>query len=128
MIYGIGADILAIKRISEMSKKMGWALAHSVLGHKELEVYADLVDGKRLADNYLARRFAAKEAFVKASRIEGLDVRQVQVLNHESGEPYLMLSGKAFLQMGGLEWRHHVTISDSDEYVVASVVCERGDK
>jgi holo-[acyl-carrier protein] synthase len=125
LIHGIGTDILAIRRISEMSKKMGWALAHSVLGHKELEVYASLSDGKKLADNYLARRFAAKEAFVKASHIDGLDVRQAQVLNHDNGEPYFMLSGKALLQMGGLEWSHHVTISDSDEYVVATVICER---
>lgn len=125
MIYGIGTDILEIKRISDMSKKMGWALAHQVLGPAELEVYAALVEDKKLSHNYLARRFAAKEAFVKASRIEGLDVRQVQVLNHESGEPYIALSGKPALQMGGTGWVHHVTLSDSNEHVVAFVICEK---
>ncbi len=125
MIHGIGTDILQIKRIADMSKKMGWALAHQVLGHRELQVYAEMVDDKLLAVNYLARRFAAKEAFVKASRIPQLDVRQVEVLNHDDGAPYLALSGKATIQMGSLEWVHHVTISDSDDYVTATVICER---
>lgn len=125
MIYGHGVDILDIKRIARMSRKMGWALAHQVLGPSELQVYSDLIEEHKLAINYLARRFAAKEAFIKASKIEGLDMREVQILNHESGEPYIALSGKPFLQMGGIEWVHHVTISDSDDYVIASVICER---
>lgn len=124
MISGIGTDILEIKRIAELSKKMGWSLAHQILGPRELEVYAQLVDDKKLAVNYLARRFAAKEAFVKASGIETLDVREVEVLNHESGAPYIALRGKPMLQMGSSSWAHHVTISDSYDYVVATVICE----
>ena len=124
MIHGIGTDILQISRIAEMSKKMGWALAHQVLGHRELQVYAELVDNKKLAVNYLARRFAAKEAFVKASGIENLDMRQVEILNHDNGAPYISLTGKPMLQMGSLQWAHHVTISDSDDYVTAVVICE----
>lgn len=124
MIYGIGTDILQIKRIADMSKKMGWAFAHQVLGPRELPVYANLIDSKTLAVNYLARRFAAKEAFIKASGIDNLDMRQVEVLNHENGAPYLALSGKPSLQMGSTEWAHHVTISDSDDYVTAVVICE----
>jgi len=124
LIRGIGTDILEIKRISDMSKKMGWALAHQVLGPRELQVYAELTDDRRLAVNYLARRFAAKEAFGKASGIDGLDVRQVEVLNHDNGAPYVALSGRASLQMGSMDWAHHVTISDSDSYVVATVICE----
>ena len=124
MIHGIGTDILQIKRIADMSKKMGWALAHQVLGHRELQVYAELVDNKKLAVNYLARRFAAKEAFIKASGIENLDMRQVEILNHDNGAPYIALSGKPMMQMGSLQWAHHVTISDSDDYVTAVVICE----
>lgn len=125
MIYGIGVDILELQRVMEMSRKMGWALAHQVLGPREIETYSELLDDKRLAVNYLARRFSAKEAFVKASRLQNLDVREVQILNHESGEPYIALCGMPLLQMGGLDWQHHVSISDSDESVVACVICER---
>jgi holo-[acyl-carrier protein] synthase len=125
LIYGIGTDILEIKRISDMSQKMGWALAHQVLGPREIEVYAELVDEKKLADSYLARRFAAKEAFIKASKIQHLDIREVQVLNESNGEPYIALCGKPLLEMGGVEWSHHVTLSDSFENVVAVVICER---
>lgn len=124
MIHGIGTDILQISRIAEMSKKMGWALAHQVLGRRELQVYAEIADNKKLAVSYLARRFAAKEAFVKASRIERLDMREVEILNHDDGAPYIALSGKPMLQMGLLQWAHHVTISDSDDYVTAVVICE----
>lgn len=124
MIKGIGTDILQIKRIADMSNKMGWAFAHQILGPRELPIYAELVDHKKLAVNYLARRFAAKEAFIKASGIDNLDMRQVEVLNHENGAPYLALSGKPFLQMGSTDWAHHVTISDSDDYVTAVVICE----
>lgn len=125
MIYGHGVDILAIKKVARMSRKMGWALAHQILGHKELEVYSELADEHKAAVSYLARRFAAKEAFIKASKIEGLDMRHIQILNHENGEPYIALYGKPSVQMGGLEWVHHVTISDNDEHVIASVICER---
>jgi len=124
LIHGIGTDILEIRRIGDMSRKMGWALAHQVLGTQELQVYAEMADNKKLAVTYLARRFAAKEAFIKASRIENLDMRQVEVLNHEDGAPYISLSGKAMLEMGSMQWRHHVTISDSDDYVTATVICE----
>jgi phosphopantetheinyl transferase (holo-ACP synthase) len=51
-------------------------------------------------------------------------MRQVEILNHEDGAPYIALSGKAMLQMGSLQWCHHVTISDSDDYVTATVICE----
>ena len=127
MIYGHGVDILDVKRVAKMSRKMGWALAHQVLGPKELEVYSDLIDDHKLAVSYLARRFAAKEAFIKASKIEGLDMREIQILNHDSGEPYIALSGKPLLQVGSIHWVHHVTISDSDDYVIASVICERNE-
>jgi len=122
LIYGIGTDILNVERINHMSKKMGWALAHQVLGPAELEVYASMMDMPETAISYLARRFAAKEAFIKAVNEPGLDMREVQVVNDERGKPLLKLSGKAKLNFGN--WRHHVTISDSDRYVVAHVISE----
>lgn len=125
MIHGIGVDILEINRISEMSKKMGWTLAHRVLGPIEIEIYSGLVESKKLADSYLARRFAAKEAFIKACKLDGVDMRDVQIFNKETGEPRIILSGKAFEAMGTTNWVHHITISDSDETVVATVICER---
>lgn len=125
MIHGIGVDILEINRILDMSKKMGWTLAHRVLGPIEMEIYSGLVENKKLSVNYLARRFAAKEAFIKACKLEGVDMRDVQVFNKETGEPKIVLSGKAFEVMGTTDWVHHVSISDSDESVIATVICER---
>lgn len=126
MIKGIGVDILKISRVLEMSKKMNWALAHQVLGPREIEVYAELSDDKYAAVQYLARRFAAKEAFIKASggRVGLFDMREVEILNREDGSPEIVLSGKLMLELGTSQWAHHVTISDSDDYVVATVICE----
>jgi holo-[acyl-carrier protein] synthase len=124
LIRGIGTDILEVRRISEMSRKMGEALAQQVLGPDELAVYRGLVEEGKLADNYLARRFAAKEAFVKASGIDGLDVREVQVLNLPNGAPFVELSGTAQRISALQKWHNHVTITDSDSHVVATVICE----
>lgn len=126
MIYGIGTDILQIDRMHYMSKKMGWSLAHQVLGPREIEVYAELSDDKHVAVQYLARRFAAKEAFIKASKGRAglFDMREVEILNREDGSPEIVLSGKLKSELGTSRWAHHVTISDSDDYVIATVICE----
>ena len=123
MIKGIGVDILKISRVFEMSKKMNWALAHQVLGPRELEVYAELSDDRYAAVQYLARRFAAKEAFIKASggRASLFDMREVEVLNREDGSPAVALSGSL---RADNRRTYHVSISDDDDHVIATVICE----
>lgn len=116
MIAGIGVDILELRRIAEMSKKMGWTLAHRVLGPTEMEVYAGLSDDNQTATKYLARRFAAKEAAIKALGLASThDMREIQILNNQSGAPYVLYKNNTL----------HVTISDSDSHVVAVVIWEK---
>jgi len=62
MIYGIGTDIVSLKRIIRLSKKFGQAFAERILTPEELLEFPKA--GKPV--NYLAKRFAAKEAFAKA--------------------------------------------------------------
>ncbi|RKV84831.1 MAG: holo-ACP synthase, partial [Neisseria sp.] len=62
MIYGIGTDIVSLKRIIRLSKKFGQAFAERILTPEELLEFPQA--GKPV--NYLAKRFAAKEAFAKA--------------------------------------------------------------
>jgi holo-[acyl-carrier protein] synthase len=121
LIYGIGTDILDVSRLRHLSKTMGAVLPRQVLGPLELEVYSGMAV-QEIALNYLARRFAAKEAFIKAANEPKLDMREVQVLNDEKGKPLISLSGKAMLNFG--KWNHHVSISDDGDLVAATVILE----
>ena len=77
---------------------------------------------------YLAKRFAAKEAFVKALGLglrQGMQWGDIQVLNDALGKPSLKLSGEAqrrFTASGATA--AHITLSDEADYAVAFVVLE----
>ena len=62
MIYGIGTDIVEVSRIEESLTRFGNAFAQRILTEGEyLEFELSQVKGR-----FLAKRFAAKEAFGKA--------------------------------------------------------------
>ena len=94
MIYGIGTDIVLIARIRSLQARWGDRLARRVLGPDELVEYhrrhSRGTPGPERAARYLAKRFAAKEAFSKAI---GLGLRgpmtllSLQVLNDARGKP-----------------------------------------
>ena len=77
---------------------------------------------------YLAKRFAAKEAFVKALGLglrQGMQWGDIQVLNDALGKPSLKLSGEAqrrFTASGATA--AHITLSDEADYAVAFVILE----
>lgn len=79
MIRGIGVDLVDFKRID-------LKIARKVLSKKELVIY-DTLDEK-LKKEYLAERFAVKEALFKADN-SYFDFDKVSVLNDEKGKPYL---------------------------------------
>ena len=62
MIYGVGTDVVEIGRIKAVLEKYGERFARKILCESELKRF----NGHRLPANYLAKRFAAKEAFTKA--------------------------------------------------------------
>ncbi|STZ77463.1 holo-ACP synthase [Bergeriella denitrificans] len=62
MIYGIGTDLVAVERIGRLHQKFGEALARRLLHPAELPEWPQAADPA----NFLAKRFAAKEAFAKA--------------------------------------------------------------
>jgi holo-[acyl-carrier protein] synthase len=129
MIFGIGTDILRIERIAQTIGRRGERFAEKILGPQELEKYhrrKAKVEARGL--QFLATRFAAKEAFSKAI---GLGMRMpmtwraMQVLNAPSGKPIVVTSGALtdFMHQHGLS--AHVTITDEAEYAVAFVVVEK---
>jgi holo-[acyl-carrier protein] synthase len=62
MIYGVGTDLIEIPRIEAALARFGLRFAERILCPPELQRFRS----HRLPAAYLAKRFAAKEAFTKA--------------------------------------------------------------
>jgi holo-[acyl-carrier protein] synthase len=122
MIIGIGIDIADIKKMAKSFESS--AFLQKVFTADELKTCDDL---KRKTE-CLAGKFAAKEAFMKAL---GKGIRQeiwftqIEVLNLESGQPYLRLHDEAELRCQALQATGmHVSISHNEDNAVAVVMLE----
>ena len=122
-IKGIGTDIVEIARLERQVEKSD-LLAKRVLTESEMEIYAK----HKFPARYLAKRFAAKEAAVKAIGIgigNGISWQQLEVQSLESGQPLLRYSGyfaEVCEQMGVTA--SHLSIADEQHYAVATVILE----
>ena len=122
MIIGIGSDIVSIDHVANCYKKQSWAFVHRILGKLELDYFAQISDNRAMSVSYLARRFAAKEAALKAlgtGITPEMDLRDVQILNDFKGKPELHIE-----KPGLFPNRAHVTITDNHRDVVAFVLIE----
>ncbi len=86
-VDGMGVDLVEIRRIQEIDANK---LANRILSTQEKTLY----NQKKLAaqkTEFLASRFAAKEAYTKAyqSFDTALNMSDVSVLNSETGAPYI---------------------------------------
>ncbi|MNC55295.1 Holo-[acyl-carrier-protein] synthase [compost metagenome] len=128
MIYGIGHDVAEIQRISAvMKRESGARLIRRILTPGELE----LAEGRKsnLAE-FVAGRFAAKEAVVKALGCGiGREVgfQDIQILPDASGKPSVSLSEEAWSRLYMKEQEHiiHLTITHSRELASTFAVVER---
>ena len=123
MIIGIGSDIVSIDHVANCFKKQSWAFVHRILGKLELDYFAQISDNRAMSVSYLARRFAAKEAALKAlgtGITPEMDLRDVQILNDSKGKPELHME-----KPGLFPHRAHVTITDNHRDVVAFVILEK---
>ncbi|SDO65344.1 holo-[acyl-carrier protein] synthase [Halomonas shengliensis] len=124
MILGIGTDIARVARFEAALSRRGERLAWRLLGELERERLA----GHLQPAAFLAKRFAAKEAFVKALGTglrHGMRWGEIQVVNDSLGRPSLLLAGKAheLARVAGVR-ATHLSLSDEDEFAVAFVVLE----
>jgi holo-[acyl-carrier protein] synthase len=128
MIYGIGTDIIDIRRLRATLERRGERFAEKVLGPQELSVYR--TRKARVAQrglSFLATRFSAKEAFSKAI---GLGMRMpmtwraCEIVNAASGKPEIRLNGALAEWFASRGLRAHVSVSDESDYAAAFVVVE----
>ena len=125
MIFGIGTDILRADRVEEIWQRYGEHFARRVLLDAELELFAK---SKRPV-RFLAMRFAAKEAIVKAlgtGFANGIWVRDVGMLPNPLGQPQVIWSerGRALCEKLGVG-EGHLTLSDEAGLIVAVAILMR---
>ena len=128
MILGIGTDLCEIGRIERSLERFGERLAQRILVASELEVF----HRRRKAAAYLAKRFAAKEAFSKALGTGihfPVNWHNVWVVNNRSGKPELEFSQplRALLARRGVE-SVHLSLTDEIGMACAFVVVEGADR
>ena len=125
MIYGIGTDIVAIRRIEESVTKFGDRFVQRILNVTEVAEYA----GNGQPVRFLAKRFAVKEAFSKAFGTGiGAEVglHDVAVSHDAMGKPMIAPSPALAKRLAGCGVSAmHVSISDEAEYAIAYVVLEK---
>jgi holo-[acyl-carrier protein] synthase len=129
VIYGIGTDIIDIRRIADTVQRRGERFAQKVLGEAELAVYrARSARSPQRGLSFLATRFSAKEAFSKAIGM-GMRMpmtwRACEIVNAPGGKPEIRLHGVLAEWFGSRRLRAHVSVSDESDYAAAFVVVER---
>ena len=124
MIFGIGTDIVEIKRIETM--KSLDKFASKILSHNEKEFYDSLTNQKQIV--YISKQFAAKEAIAKAI---GTGIRNdthfknIEILRDKNGAPIFKALNKLEKIISDLGiTKTHVSLSDEKKYALAFVILE----
>jgi holo-[acyl-carrier protein] synthase len=122
MIFGIGTDVVRIDRIAAAYERFGSHFVERLLLPQERAVF----DASRRAVRFLAMRFAAKEAIVKALGTgfrHGVWIRDVGFIANAWGRPEVLFSerGRAAADRLGAG-EGHVSLTDEAGLVVAVAV------
>lgn len=87
-VKGVGCDIVNIDRIRDN-------IAAKILSDREITVYNKMSSGG--AKEFLAGRFAAKEAIFKASGAEKINFKEIEIISNDHGRPKGLWLDKTFL-------------------------------
>lgn len=125
MIFGIGTDIVEVARIEASIQQFGDDFAKRILAASEFDSYQQ----SHIKARFLAKRFAAKEAFSKAL---GTGLRapatfqNIAVSHDDLGKPILVLAADLQVLLQSKNITHmHISISDEKNLAAAFVVLER---
>jgi holo-[acyl-carrier protein] synthase len=121
-IIKVGTDICSVQRIADSYARFGKRFVQRILTDSE-ERYV-FGRGRNMAQRFAAR-FAAKEAIAKAlgTGWNGIGWKEVEVTRQPSGEPGIVLHGRAALRASTLGLTNfEVSLSHEREYATAIVV------
>jgi holo-[acyl-carrier protein] synthase len=125
MIFGVGTDILRIDRVAKVYEKYPQRFVRRLLMDDELQHFRYTKNPVR----FLAMRFAAKEAIVKAMGTgfaNGMWIRDAGVRPNRLGRPDIIFSarGTAMCEKLGIAGGF-LSLTDEAGLVVAVAVLER---
>lgn len=123
MIIGTGIDIIEVDRVAEkLGKENGFR--EKVFSENEIAFCENKVNK---AEHYAAR-FAAKEAFLKATGkglLETYDLFEIEVASDDSGKPFIRLTGALATRASENRWKKiHVSLSHLKTMACAVVIIE----
>jgi len=127
MIFGIGTDLVKVERVEKVFARHGDRFVNHLLMPQELELFHN---NKRPV-RFLAMRFAAKEAIVKAlgtGFAHGMWIKDCGFAPNAWGKPEVIWSerGRALADQFGVG-EGHLTLTDEDGLIVAvAVLMKRG--
>ena len=123
MIKGIGVDMVDIRQVEKYLQNPTFA-KHTFTVPEQQEAVK-----RPNAAEYLATRFAAKEAVFKAiapmTSKKGFDLRIVETLNKEDGSPQVIINERlrTLLNQPGIK-KLHISITTETDYAIAFVIAE----
>jgi len=124
MIFGIGTDLVEIKRIESINSIDKFA--NKILSKNELSIFNSLKEEKKIT--FLSKQFAGKEAISKAigtGITKQTRFKDIEILRDENGKPILnAIDGfKKYMNDLGIT-KTHVSLSDERNYAIAFAVLE----
>lgn len=123
MIAGVGTDIVAVARLTRLWERHGERALERVLAPAEHADFAAAADPGR----FLAKRFAAKEAFAKAlgsGVVAPATLANIAVVHDALGKPGFAFAPPLAQLLAQRRLSAHLSISDEREFAVAFVVLE----
>ena len=123
MIAGVGTDIAAVARLGQLYERHGERAVEKLLAPAERADFEKTKDPAR----FLAKRFAAKEAFGKALGIgvaTPATLPNIAVVHDELGKPSFAYAPELAQLLDQRGLIAHLSISDEKEFALAFVVLE----
>ena len=125
-IIGIGVDIVENKRINSSIKNKKFL--NRIFGKDEILISKKLKN----KTSFFSKRFAAKEALVKALGIgfrEGINFKDIQVINNKLGKPYYSVNTKIKKLIKSKKkiknFDLFLSISDEKDYSIAFTLIQK---
>ena len=124
-IFGIGTDIVNIKRIENSIKRSGSVFKNRIFSKSEISY----CENKKNSSAFYAKRFAAKEAFSKALGTgirKGVNLKNIEITNNSNGKPYILLSGNLpdllKKKVNNKKYEIYLSLSDDKPWAQATVI------
>lgn len=122
MVLGVGIDIIEIRRIDSAIKRNKNFL-EKLFTDKEIEYFKS----RNLRTEFIAGRFAAKEAISKAlgTGFRGFSLKDIEIQNDDLGKPIVYLKNNAQRKVNSFgKYKIHLSISHSEDNAVAYALME----